>query len=395
MDVVNESCDSPVTGDPVPLLWLYGPPGVGKSTVGWQFFSQLTRDETRIGYLDIDQLGMCYPAPASDPDRHRIKAQNLGAMVTGFEAGGAQCVLVSGVVDEIHGVRNYVGQIPQTVLTLCRLRAHHDVLAARLAYRGLGPSQVASVLRELDILNRGEVSDLSIDTSGLTVAEVIQCLREKTGAWPALTRRASPPNSQTSVTNGPTVRPIPGSILWICGATGVGKSTVGWRVFEKVRCAGVTAAFVDLEQIGFFRPVPGDDPENHRIKAHNLAGLWRTFHGSGARCLIVVGPVNDIDTLRTYRDALPGTTLKLCRLHAGSVQLAHRIKLRGQGFGPKIPGDALNGKPLETLHQIARRAAATADALQHEALGDLCIDTDGLTVEEAAQKIMDQIDGWP
>jgi uncharacterized protein YhfF len=30
--------------------------------------------------VDIDQLGMCYPEPASDPGRHRMKARNLGAV---------------------------------------------------------------------------------------------------------------------------------------------------------------------------------------------------------------------------------------------------------------------------------------------------------------------------
>ena len=31
------------TGDLIPVLWLCGPPGVGKTTVGWDIFTQLTQ----------------------------------------------------------------------------------------------------------------------------------------------------------------------------------------------------------------------------------------------------------------------------------------------------------------------------------------------------------------
>ncbi|MCH8147275.1 MAG: AAA family ATPase, partial [Planctomycetes bacterium] len=333
---MNEICDGPMTSDAIPLLWLCGPSGVGKSTVGWQFFSQLTRDGIRIGYLDIDQLGMCYPAHARDPERHRIKARNLGAIVTTFEAAGADCVLVSGVVDESHGVRRYVDQIPQTTLTLCRLRVDQDVRAERLVSRGLDPHQVDAMLCESDTLDHNDFADVCIDTNGLTVSEVIQCLRGKTGRWPSLTKRACSPNTQKSTTRAPKLPTTPGAILWLCGTTGVGKSTVGWQIFEEVRRTGITAAFVDLEQIGFFRPIPDDDPDNHRVKAHNLAAMWQIFRSSGAQCLIVVGRINHSVDIRIYKDVLPEATLTLCRLHAGPKQLRHRITLRGQGFGPRI-----------------------------------------------------------
>ena len=391
-DGMNRYSDGMKTSDPIPLLWLCGPCGVGKSTVGWQFFSQLAQDGIRIGYLDIDQLGMCYPAPVSDPERHHIKAQNLGAMVATFKAAGAYCVLVSGVVDEIHGVRDYVDQISHTDLTLCRLRADRDILAERLANRSLESYQMDAMLRESDTLDRSDFADVCIDTSGLTVSEVIQLLDGKTGGWPALPKRTCLSNSHAS-TRFPKLPTTPGSILWLCGTTGVGKSTVGWRIFEEVRRAGITAAFVDLEQISFYRPVPDNDPDNHQIKAHNLAAMWQIFHESGARCLIVVGPINHLDAIQTYTEALPETTLRLCRLHAGSEQLRHRIRLRGQGFGPGIPGDELKGKPDTALQQIAEKAIEAAESLQRNAIGDLCIDTDNRTIEEIAQMILVEVNG--
>lgn len=35
--------------------------------VGWEIFSQLTRAGIEAGYVNVDQPGMCYPEPLSDP----------------------------------------------------------------------------------------------------------------------------------------------------------------------------------------------------------------------------------------------------------------------------------------------------------------------------------------
>jgi adenylylsulfate kinase-like enzyme len=69
----------------IPVLWVCGPPGVGKTAVGWEIFSQLTQAGIEAGYADADQLGMCYPEPASDPGRYRIQARNLAAVTEGAE----------------------------------------------------------------------------------------------------------------------------------------------------------------------------------------------------------------------------------------------------------------------------------------------------------------------
>ena len=50
-----------VVSDLIPVLWLCGPPGIGKSTVGWEIFTQLTQAGIEAGYVDIDQLGICIP----------------------------------------------------------------------------------------------------------------------------------------------------------------------------------------------------------------------------------------------------------------------------------------------------------------------------------------------
>ncbi|MGY0058531.1 hypothetical protein ACWY4P_18595 [Streptomyces sp. LZ34] len=394
-----------VSGDPIPLLWLCGPPGVGKTTVGWEIYSQLRRAGVETGYVDVDQLGMCYPEPESDPGRHLMQARNVGAVVAGFRTAGARCVVVSGVVDTAHGV--HADRIPGAAPTVCRLSVGHDELRRRFLGRTGSTVVMADALRDAEAMDASDVADVCVDTSGLSVTEVARRVRERTGEWPHLTAPTAPTTPTTPTT--PTIPTIPtaperepssasgkdglpeaaadGSVLWLCGATGVGKSTVGFGLFQSALRAGHTAAYIDLDQIGFCAPAPADDPGNHRVKARNLAALWQTYRAAGAQCLTVVGQVGDEPAIRTYTHALAPATVTLCRLHAGREQLTRRILSRGEGGSWPQPGDPLKGQPTARLLRIAEAAAADAAALERASLGDLCVDTDGRTVEEVADAV--------
>jgi pantothenate kinase-related protein Tda10 len=41
----------------VKILWLFGPPGVGKSVTSWELLNLLSDRNEPTAYLDIDQLG--------------------------------------------------------------------------------------------------------------------------------------------------------------------------------------------------------------------------------------------------------------------------------------------------------------------------------------------------
>jgi hypothetical protein len=170
-------------------------------------------------------------------------------------------------------------------------------------------------------------------------------------------------------------------VLWLCGARGVGKSVVGWETFVQVRRTGVTAAYVDLAQIGFCRPVPDD----HVFRARNLGGVWSGYQAAGARCLIISGDVHDRATVDRYVDAVPGAVSTLCRLRAGRERLTERILLRGRGGGVPLAGDELRGLPTDELHRIAEQVTRGADAV---AVGDMYVDTDDLTVQEVAELVL-------
>lgn len=377
--------------DALPVLWLSGPPGVGKTTVGWQLFTQLTGDGTPAGYVDIDQVGICYappgpdgwaPEPPDDYGRHRMKARNLDAVLANQRAAGARFVVVSGVVDAQRGIDHDL--LPGAAVRALRLRADAGDLRRRLAARGRRGEDVARELAYAAELDR-HAADEFVDTTGLRIAGVLDAVRARLDGWPA-----------TSGVRAGSVEPAvdhvdhaPGEVLLVCGVTAVGKSTVGWQVYERIRTSGIHAAFVDLEQIGFHRPAPSDDPGNHRLKAANLAALWRTYHGAGARRLVAGGEVDSAATVRTYRAALPAATLTVCRLHAGRDTLRERILQRGRGLGAiGLAGDRLIGQPEAVLQAVADRAVAEAEVLGRAGVDEVRVDTDGRGVDDLADEVL-------
>jgi len=266
-----------VRDGPLSLLWLCGPPGAGKSAVGWALYAGLGRSGARAGFADIDQLGMCLPAPPGDPERYLLKARNASAVASNFRAAGCAAAVVNGSLGPAPGF--WPGAVPGSHLTTCRLRASPDELRRRLTSRREGPDFVAAALRQAEELDRTSFADACVGTDGMTIAEVARLVRERCGGWP-------PERVGSDVGPMPTGEAAPaasadGDVLLVCGATGAGKSAAGFEVFLRQLRAGGAAAYIDLDQLGFISPVPAGDRGGHWFKARNLADLWRAYHMAG------------------------------------------------------------------------------------------------------------------
>jgi hypothetical protein len=174
-----------VSVDAVPFLWLCGPSGVGKTTVGWEIFSQLDRAGIPVGYLDADQIGLCYPELSDDGGNQRLKARNLGALWPNYRAAGVRCFVFSGGVDTAERAAGYVAAVPGAAVTVCRLRVDHAELRARLIHRGLS-GYLDDYVDEADALDRSDFADLCVDTGGRSVVEVARLVRAEAGGWPCL-----------------------------------------------------------------------------------------------------------------------------------------------------------------------------------------------------------------
>ncbi|MEV0235893.1 adenylyl-sulfate kinase [Nonomuraea sp. NPDC050786] len=361
-----------MSDDRLPLLWLCGPSGVGKSSVGWEVFAQLSRSGVRTAFVDGDQIAMLHPLP--NGGTHPVRARNLAAMWPNFRREGAQCVVLASYVNTADEVRHYTGLLTDAALTLCRLRVDPPELKERFLGRGWMPEMVEQAVADAEALDRTDFADLCVDTGGLSVPEVARTVLERAGGWPPAAAAA------------PSV-----PVLWFSGATAAGKSTVAYEVFTRVLRGGVPAAYVDLKQIGVLRPgTSGRD--HHRLRARNLAALWAGYRADGVRCVIVSGDADRDDTVRDYAGLLPGAALTVCRLHAGPGTLAERVELRGRGGGPAIPGDELKGLDAAALRRVAEEAAREAEALEQAGAGDLRVETDGRTPGELADEVLA---AWP
>ncbi|HEY8788742.1 MAG TPA: AAA family ATPase [Actinopolymorphaceae bacterium] len=203
-----------MTSSAFPVLWLCGPPGVGKSTVGWELFAELDRAGVAAGYVDIDQLAMSFPTTDDDPGRDRMKARNVRAVIANARAAGARCVIVSGVL-EVDTVGVYVDQLDEVTLTWCRLRVGRDQITERLARRGWSDGAVEESLQNAESMNGSDFADLSVDTSGLSVLEVAGLVRAGVAWWPA----AGGERARDSASPVSSASAAPGPVLWVCGPT--------------------------------------------------------------------------------------------------------------------------------------------------------------------------------
>jgi hypothetical protein len=194
---------------------------------------------------------------------------------------------------------------------VCRLRADSGEVARRLAsrdQRGGGAPQpvMRQVAGECDRMDASGFADVMVDTTGVPAVEVARLVRERCRGWPGFGEVAREPAAAPPAgPAGDAAEATGGEILLLCGPTGVGKSTIGFELYLRCLKAGLTASYIDLDQIGFLRPPADGDPGNHRLKAGNLAATWRTYHTAGARHLVMTGPIDSQATLQTYLAAPP------------------------------------------------------------------------------------------
>lgn len=132
-------------------------------------------------------LGASWPSPDDDPYNERLKVLNMSTMWQNFHASGSRCLIAAGVVRTREICDRYRVAVPDSHLTLCRLRAGVEELAARIGRRGREREEyVAELLDRTTELSaefeKDDIADVVIDANG-TVPDVARMIRQG-AAWP-------------------------------------------------------------------------------------------------------------------------------------------------------------------------------------------------------------------
>jgi hypothetical protein len=359
----------------VQVWWVYGPSGVAKSVTSWRLFEDLAADDVASAYVDIDQLGMCYPALDADPWRDRLKGRVLAGIAGTYADAGCDRLVVSGVVDP--GLMGwYADRLDPHRLTLCRLAVDDAELTRRLTARGVDDAWVADALEEAHDLEAAELPHAVVDTGVRWVGEVSAAVR-------AALAQACPgvgPGDPDDESPAPPAD-LESRALCVTGPTAVGKSSVAFEVFLKLR-EETTVAYVDLEQLGFTRGVSGDQ------RFANAAVAWHCFRAAGARRLVMSGRLERADERRVLAEAVAPAPLHVAGLTADETAYVERVAARGRGGPPELAGDPLLGADPEELAVAAARAWAEQQRDAHASGWDAAYDTTDHTAAEVAEQVL-------
>lgn len=357
------------------IIWIYGPPAVGKSATAWEVLNLVGSADPSVAYVDIDQLGMCYPDPDDDPVGHGLKATALAKLASVVAARGITTLVVSGVVDIEHfGMYEALAGLQPAFV---RLAVHRDELRRRLIDRG-GAEDWEEIAAEADLYDAAPASHPVVMADDgppeAVAAAVLSALAQYTEP-----RDGSPAPALPQVPENP-----PGEAVLVTGARAVGKSSVGWQLFRQSLDADVPTAFVDLRQLAFVGA--GGEASSHDLRAAVLGAVWPVFQRHGARILVANGEVTASGEVALYRSALGATPLRVVRLTADETSLRNRIRARLAGHGVRLAGDDLIGRPEGEVEGIVARAMAEQARVS---LGDaVTVDTSDLEPAEVAAMLL-------
>jgi broad-specificity NMP kinase len=276
----------------VHILRLAGVPGVGKSAVAAELFARFRGAGERVAHVDIDQLGMCYPAPDDDPDRWSLKERALERVARRFHAEGTDLLVVSGVVEPTRPPD------ASAQVTSYWLDASAATRRRRLKTRGWSEEEVERVVAVGgDEARRAPAEWVRVPTDALSIAETadrVQHLR-------TLRRRIAEPL-------GPPQAAGPGRVVWITGARPADASRVGWEMASAAWSRGERTGFVDVAQLSLVAWEPS------KIGLENTVEMQALFASIGAETTVVVASV-DIDPV-SVRQAFAPVSVRFVRSHA-------------------------------------------------------------------------------
>ncbi|MEP6814060.1 MAG: AAA family ATPase [Marmoricola sp.] len=363
----------------MPVLWICGAPGAGKSVTAWSWFGKVARDGATVAYLDIDQLGMLYPESDDDPERYCLKTEALNALIPNYIACGAQALIVSGIVDP-KSPPDLAGRYPDARLTFCLLDTEETTLRERILERGWDPEDADEAVAEAAALGKAKFVDVSIDTTGASVGAVAERVR------PLLSNlEPSVPDAARPL----TLSAAEAGLVVLTGARAVGTSTIGFGLARSQWNSGVTTGFADLDQLAFLRTGDADDHSETALGMANVAALHELFASHGAARLIVSAHLPGTSEHELVRTAAPSRMVTIVGLRADAETIAGHVRERTAGSDARLAGDDLASASATRQAEVIQQARSQQEKLDARADEDVLIDVSGRPIDRVVREIAD------
>ncbi len=331
----------------------------------WAVMELLAADGVPVAYLDIDQVGMLYPASAGDPQRHRFKAEALAALVVNYARVGVRVVVVSGVADP--DTRRLTAANPTFDASLFLLAPGPGVLRRRLAARGWDVEAVEAGEAMDSALRQAAWWDEVVDTTGLSIEQTAVRLRR---FLPARWRL-----SETVFSSGPAAGGVPvlsatAPILVLTGVRAVGCSTVGFGLALNRWTTGQVTGYLDTDQLSFLAgPDVSEDTRSELALAqtltmHDLMTAW------GATLIVCASHDTPRSLQATLTERLPQAPALVACLRADPATLLAHVQQRSAGGGARLAGDYLLGAGPDHQRTVVEAATAAQQQLDQQETGE-------------------------
>jgi len=356
----------------LPLLWLCGTSGVGKSTVGWLLQRALRQRGIDAAFIDADQLRNASGVDATEDD---FIADGLRSVEPGFRAAGASLLIVAGIVDDPEHLERLLPGRERRQARVVYLRASDGEVLSRVERRGwnveLGPESVAYA-RRFDT----RWVDAVVDTTSRDAADVAEELA-------GMDLIAAPPPE----TDGRSPREAgePPRMTVLTGPGGVGLSTSGFLAYLRLAWAGAAVGYIDSHQLGFLGE-SAHPPAGSALRATNAVRLASSMARRGVRHVVMTA-----DPRTVHEVAALTSGVRVVWLDASDRALASRHHARARGEGPPLVGDHRRGLGAAAIRDGVERAIRESRDPSARPTGAEVIDTTDLRAEEVADRIADLI----
>ncbi|HEX2864277.1 MAG TPA: hypothetical protein VHN99_06890 [Deinococcales bacterium] len=168
--------------DPIPLLVITGPVGMGKTTAMNEVAYRLEEAGLPHAAVDMDALRAAWPTPPGDRFGEALGLRNLALVWREFAAAGAARLVLADVMEEAAQRDRYARAVPGAIVTVARLRAPVPVLQERVVARELGAGRDWHLARAAELaaqMDADRLEDFIVETGGRTVAEIAREIVER------------------------------------------------------------------------------------------------------------------------------------------------------------------------------------------------------------------------